>query len=391
MKIILERKKLLDSIVRVHAVVEKKNIMPILEHVKIDLSKNSIAFTTTDLDVTVRDEFPVDFPSEVSFTVAVQLLYDITKKLTKNELIEINLQSIDNGQIEISAGQINVTIPCLNHNEFPSFEILVDFKSFKISSGELRKILLKTKHAMSSGEMRYYLNGINLKTEDNLLIAAATDVHRLAISSVTKPEDLQLPDGIIIPKKTVNEIIKMTEHLKDDDLVSINLSENRISLQINNTTLISKLINAKYPDYSAIFAIKPEKRFSIDIAELENAVELASAIAEGKIKVVNINLLGNILTVSSDSNRDGKHSTARQTIVVDPYCIDALDNIVESDQVLTANFMLNAKYLLDVLDVAVGPRIHFNISSSTSPVIISDTADLSSKYILMPMQIDANM
>ena len=390
MKIILERKKLLDSIARVQAVVEKRNIMPILEHVKIDIGHNLIVFTTTDLDVTVRDEFSVDCSNEISFTVAVQQLYEIIKKLTKNEFIELNFDALENGQIEISAGQVNVTIPCLNPYEFPSFETLVDFKSFTISSCELRKIFLKTRHAMSSGEMRFYLNGIHLKTENNVLIAAATDVHRLAISSVTKPDNLELCEGIIVPKKTVNEILKMTDHLKDDEILSINLSNNRISLQINNTTLISKLINAKYPNYSGIFEIKPNKRFSIDITELENAVELASAIADGKVKVVNLSLSGNLLTVSSDSNRGGKHSAARQEIVVEASAINEFGDAIDSDEVPTATFMLNSKYLLDVLGITIGPRVHFNISSSSAPVIIYDTADLTSKYILMPMQIDTN-
>lgn len=390
MKIILERKKLLDSIARVQAVVEKRNIMPILEHVKIDISHNLIVFTTTDLDVTIRDQFPINSTHEISFTVAVQQLYEIIKKLTKNEFIELSFDSVENGQIEISAGQVNVTIPCLNPYEFPSFETLVDFTSFTISSCELRKIFLKTKHAISSGEMRYYLNGIHLKTDNNRLVAAATDVHRLAISSVSKPINLELHEGIIVPKKTINEIIKMTDHLKDDDLLSINLSNNRISLQINNTTLISKLINGKYPNYCGIFEIKPNKRFSIDITELENAVELASAIADGKVKVVNLSLLGNLLTVSSDSNRDGKHSAARQEIIVEANMIDESGNVIDIDQVPTATFMLNSKYLLDVLGIAIGPRVHFNISSGSAPVIIYDTADLTSQYILMPMQIDIN-
>jgi DNA polymerase-3 subunit beta len=267
----------------------------------------------------------------------------------------------------------------------------VDFKSFAISSYDLRKILLKTKHAISSGEMRYYLNGIYLKTENNTLTAAATDVHRLAISSVTRPLSLELSEGIIVPKKTVNEIIKMTDNLKDDDVLSINLSNNRLSLQINNTTLISKLINAKYPNYSGIFDIKPNKRFSVDITELENAVELASAIADGKVKVINLSLLGGLLTVSSDSNRDGKHSAARQEILVEASMIDDAGDPIDSDEIPTATFMLNSKFLLDVLGIATGPRVHFNISSSSAPVVIYDTADPLSRYILMPMQIDTNV
>lgn len=388
MKIILERKKLLESITRVHAIVEKRNIMPILEHVKIDICNGEMSLTTTDLDVTIRDQFKVDFDNDVSFTVSVQQIYDITKKLSKSDYIEIDFDKLDSGQIEISAGQSKVTLPCLSSQEFPSFDVMENYSSFEITSYSLRKILLKTRHAMSSGDMRHYLNGINLKTDNDLLIAAATDVHRLAISSISKPDDLDVQDGIIVPKKTIAEIIKMTEQLKDDELVTVNISENKISLQVNNTTLVSKLINGKYPNYSGIFAIKPDKMFSIDMTELENAVELVSTIADGKIKIVNITLLDNILTVSSDSNKDGKHSTARQEILVESSWINESGNKIDSRESLSIGFMLNAKYLLDVLNVCNGPRIHFNLSSSSAPVIVKDTADLTSQYVLMPMQLD---
>lgn len=392
MKIIIERKKLLESITRVHAIVEKRNIMPILEHVKIDITQNIIFFTTTDLDVTVRDSFRVEYDGDISFTVPVQPLHDITKKLSNSDVIELNLNDVDNGKIEISAGHGKVTIPCLNPQEFPSFETLVDFTTFEITSNEFRKILTKTKHAMASGEMRYYLNGINLKTDENdLLTAAATDVHRLAISSIQKPQNLNVPDGVILPKKTVSEILKLTDILNDSDKIMIDISENRISLQVNNTTLVSKLIHGKYPNYSSIFAITPTKRFSVDIKELTSAVDLVSAISDGKIKIVNVSVLNNILTVSADSNKDGKHSTAQQEIEIEAFSIDENGNVQElNEESMQISFMLNAKYLLDVLSISDGPRVHIDLSSATAPIIVKDMADANSTYVLMPMQLETN-
>ncbi len=392
MNIVIERKKLLESITRVHAIVEKRNIMPILEHVKIDISNNNISFTTTDLDITVQDTFGISFDGDVSFTVAVQPLYDITKKLSNNDVIEFDLSLVDEGKIEISAGHSKITIPCLNSHEFPSFETLTDCKTFEVPSCDLRKLFLKIKHAMASGDMRYYLNGININTnDDNTLTAAATDIHRLAISSIQTPEHLDIPNGVIIPKKTVSEIIKLTEQLDDKEKLFIHMTENRISLKVNNTTLVSKLINGKYPNYNSIFSIKPDKRLSVDVKELSNAIELVSAIAEGKIKIINFNLLGNILTVSSDNTKDGKASKACQEIFVESNFIDEFDNPIESsDEEISMSFLLNSKYPLDVLSICTGPRIHCRMSSPSAPIIIKDMADPNSTYVLMPMQIETN-
>lgn len=390
MNIVIDRKKLLESITRVHAIVEKRNIMPILEHVKIDITHDSISFTTTDLDITVQDSFQIDFDSEISFTVAVQPIYDITKKLSNNDVLEFNLGCVADGQIEISAGHSKITIPCLDPHEFPSFEQLTDFKTFEIASGDLRKIFLKTRHAMASGDMRYYLNGINVSTKDDILTAAATDVHRLALSSIQKPDDLDVPNGIIIPKKTIAEIIKLTELLNDLDKLTIQITENRISLKVYNTVLISKLINGKYPNYSSIFSIKPDKFFSVDVKELSNAVELVSAISEGKIKIITVSLLVNLLTVSADNTKDGKGSTAQQEITVESSLLDEFDNPVESDNI-AITFLLNAKYLLDALATSTGPRVHFRLSGPSAPIVIKDAADQNSTYVLMPMQLEAGM
>jgi DNA polymerase-3 subunit beta len=389
MNIVIDRKKLLESITRVYAIVEKRNIMQILEHVKIDINHDSISFTTTDLDITVQDSFPIEFDGETSFTVAVQPLYDITKKLSNTDVIEFNLTLVDEGKIEISAGHSKITIPCLNPHEFPSFEHLVDFKTFEIASGDLRRIFLKTKHAMASGDMRYYLNGINLSTTDDTLTAAATDVHRLAISSVSKPHDLDIPNGVIVPKKTVTEIIKLTELMNDSDKLTVYVTENRISLKVHNTTLISKLINGKYPNYSSIFSIKPDKTFSVEIKELANAVELVSAIAEGKIKIVNMKLFGNVLTVSADNTKDGKCATAQQELIVEANSLDEYGEIIEGKE-FEISFLLNAKYLLDVLSIGTGPRMHFKMSGPSAPVVVKDAADQNSTYVLMPMQLDVN-
>lgn len=386
-KIILERKQLLDSISRVYAIVEKKNVMSILEYVKIDICDARITFTTTDLDMIMSSAFNVEFDGDLSFAVAVQPLYEIIRKLSSSEVIEFDFSDVESGQIEISAGSSKIKIPSLHADEFPTFESSSEFSSFEVASDDLRKMFLKTKHAMSSGELRHYLNGINLKTSDGLLTAAATDVHRLATSSVQKPEGLELAHGITIPRKAVGEIIKLIEQYAD--AVTIRISETQISLQLNNNSLVSKLISGKYPNYSSIFSIKPNKRCSVDAKELENAVELVSAIADGKVKIVNLELCGSTLTVSSDSSKYGKHSTAQQKIVVESYYIDELENLSQSQEPIQISFMLNAKYLLDVLTVTIGPRIHLSLSSATAPIIIKDTADQRSMYILMPMQLDA--
>ena len=391
MNVLIEREKMLKSLAKVQSVVERRNIMPILEHVKIDITPNEISFVTTDMDITIKDSFLLDQEGNFSFTTPVQQLYDITRKLHNCHELNFDLSSINSGRVEIIAGASSFIMPCLSPEEFPSFEEVNGGIDFKMMGSDLKNILMKTKHAMSAGEMRYYLNGTYLHTENNHLVAVATDVHRLAITSIDIPTDLDLQDGIIIPRKTIGEIIKLADGIAIDDEILININANKIQLKFDNIVITSRLINGKYPTYKSIFAIKQDKRFSVEIKELKNAIELVSAISEGKIKVVKLLLDGNKLTISVDNSQDGKGSSGLQELSVDSYIVEnENDEAIPCDDTnaFNINFLLNAKYLLDILSISIGPRMHFDITNGSAPIVVRDTAAIESVYVLMPMQLE---
>ncbi len=393
MYIVVERDKLLKSIAKVQSVVEKRNILQILEHVKIDITNGSISFITTDMDITIQDSFNLEQDNKISFTVPVQQLYNIIKRLYNCYDLKFDVSNIVSGKLDIFAGSSNFTIPCLSVDEFPSFETIADHVELLIKNVNLRQLFLKTRHAMSSGETRYYLNGIYVHTmasDSKKLIATATDVHRLALASINLESEVDLINGIIVPHKTVNEIIKLTESVSNDYLVPIAIGENKIQMIFDTTILTSRLVNGKYPSYTSIFSIKQDKKFSVDVKELTNAIELVLTVAEGKTKVVKLHLQGNRLIISVDNN--GRGATAMQELDVDTYLIDGDGNDVSvmenSNGTIDITVLLNAKYLLDVLNVSIGPRIHFNILSTTTPIVIKDTADQDCMYVLMPMQLE---
>ena len=392
MQITLEREKLLKSIAKVHSIVEKRNIMPILEHVKMDFSDNKLTLTTTDMDITVQDSFDLEEDMQIAFTISVQQIFDITKRLQNCREIEFDMSYITEGKLEMKAGSSKFSLPCLSVEEFPSFEEMKDQVSFSVKSSDLKTILSKTKHAMSSGESRYYLNGVFLHIEQQRLIAAATDVHRLAVASIDISGELD--EGIILPKKTVTEIIKLADSVTSDCMLPISINENKIQIAFGSTILTSRLISGKYPNYSSIFNVKMDKRISIDADELARAIELVSTVVEGKTKVVKLHLQNNNLSVSIDSTThksEGKIAVAIQSLNVDTYFIDQNDENgarVHDEDNVEITVLLNGKYLLDVLNIVTGPRVHFNVSTATAPIIIKDTAENNCTYVLMPMQLE---
>jgi DNA polymerase-3 subunit beta len=385
MQLLLDRKQFLESLSKVSSLVEKRNLLPILDMVKITINNKRVTLTTTDLDVTCQDSFNLEeFDEDLDFLVPLHPLFEITKKLSNYEKIAINLTDLERGQIEILAGPSQVTISTMSTEEFPSFEPILEEK-VAIPVRTIRELFNKTKHAISGGEMRYYLNGIHLDTDDLYLNAAATDVHRLAIVQRNKPENLELTSGILIPKKAALEILKLLDTLKEEDFFNLQVNDTKLAVEINNSHLTTKLLNGQFPNYKSVFNLKPYLQILVPLEEFVRALELVSAIADTKVKIVKLTLVNNLLTVSLENSKDGRGSRALQELIVEAKYLDA-----RPEAEINLSLLLNAKYLLDLLDLAQGTKIAFLFSGFNSPLLVKDEIDDLSLFVLMPMQLDVN-
>src|SRR5208282_438316 len=92
--------------------------------------------------------------------------------------------------------------------------------SFTLAASELKRLIDRTRFAISTEETRYYLNGIYLhaaKTSDvAVLRAVATDGHRLARMEIPLPEGAAGMPGVILPRKTVMELRKLLDERNED-------------------------------------------------------------------------------------------------------------------------------------------------------------------------------
>ena len=72
-----------------------------------------------------------------------------------------------------------------------------------------------------------------------MLRAVATDGHRLARMEVGLPEGAEGIPGVIIPRKTINELYKLVE--EGGEKVEISMNESKIRFAVGNAVLVSKL------------------------------------------------------------------------------------------------------------------------------------------------------
>ncbi|MBI28547.1 MAG: DNA polymerase III subunit beta [Alphaproteobacteria bacterium MarineAlpha5_Bin11] len=371
MKISIERNLFLNSLSHVQNVVEKRNTIPILSNILINSNEDKVILTTTDMDISITEVINSSVIEQGSITTSAHTLYDIVRKLDDGSSIE--LISNDGNKLSVRSGKSKFSLACLPKDDFPKIDNAVLENEFSISSSELKKIIDKTKFAISSEETRYYLNGMYIHIIDlnsqKKLRGVATDGHRLSKIEIEVPKGAENISGAIIPKKTINEIRKLLDEAEGDVFISLN--ESKIIFKINNIVLSSKLIDGSFPEYEKVIPQNNDKMISFNTKSLYEAVDRVSTVSSEKSRSVKLSIQKNIVSLSSTSAETGS---------------GAEDIVVEySGEEFEIGY--NAKYLLEIIGQIEGDNVSFVLSDSSSPSIIQDPKDKESLYILMPMRV----
>ena len=244
---------------------------------------------------------------------------------------------------------------------------------FRLSVEDLKRLIDKTKFAISTEETRFYLNGIYLHaTKDGkarALRAVATDGHRLARFELDLPEGASDMPGVIVPRKAVTEVRRLLDDA--DDAVEISLSDTKIQFVSGSVELTSKLIDGTFPDYQRVIPSGNDKVLSLDSKEFSHSVDRVSTISADKTRAVKLNLAKDKLTLS----------------VVNPDSGTATEELGASYSSAPMEIGFNARYLLDVTGQIEGKDVRFLLHDAGSPTVIEDTEDPRTLYVLMPMRV----
>lgn len=366
MKIKLKRKDLIKSLEHIKSIVDGKNQIPILSNIKLEtINGDSLQITGTDLDITTSEIIECEIITGGATTINSNTFYEITKKLNPDSEIELELKE---KQIKVKSDNAKFSLACLPVEDYPVTEKITPEATFFIEAKKLRSLLSTTQFAMSNEETRYYLQGIYLHPKDNkTLCAVATNGHRLAKSEISIEEEVSF-EGIIIPSKTVLEIIKI---LSDFDTMKISISKSKIEISSKNINIISRLVYGTYPDYNRVIPSNNNNILEVSTKRLVKSIDMVSIISNDRIRSIKMEIEQNKLTVSSSSVEKGE---AR----------DILEAKYSSDN-LTIGF--NAKYILEALAEVEGEEATFSFKDELSPILIKDKDNEQNLFVVMPMRV----
>ncbi len=372
MKLTIERAALLKALSHVQSVVERRNTIPILANVLIEASKDKVSLTATDMDIAIVENVPGEVARGGTTTVQAHTLYDIVRKLPEGS--QVGIESVgDKGQISLRAGRSTFALAALPAEDFPKMTGGELSHSFELSAADLRGLIDRTRFAISTEETRYYLNGIYFHAGTSngvkVLRAVATDGHRLARMEMTLPSGAEKIPGVILPRKTVMELRKLVEETQG--AVNVALSDTRVRFAFDNAVLTSKLIDGTFPDYERVIPTGNDKIMEVSCRDFAAAVDRVSTISTDKSRAVKLSISKGQLTLSATSPEAGS----------------ATEEIEVRYGSTPIEIGFNSRYLLDITQQIEGEGARFSMADAASPTVVTDAADQSALYVLMPMRV----
>lgn len=370
MKLSIERSALLKALSHVQSVVERRNTIPILSNVLLKADGDKLHITATDMDLTIIEAVPAAVQQNGAITAPAHTLYEIVRKLPDGSSVELSLKD---AQLSIKAGRSKFALGTLPVADFPAYDSKSLLHKFMLPASELRSLIDRTRFAVSQEETRYYLNGIYVHaTKSNdvpVLRAVATDGHRLARIEMPLPEGAGKIPGVIVPRKTVNEIRKLLDETTAG--VEISLSETQVRFAFDTIVLSSKLIDGTFPDYERVIPSDNDKILDVDRKLFAEAVDRVATISSEKSRAIKLSLNPGSLTLSANSAEQG---TATEEIEVS-YSAEPIE------------IGFNSRYLLDIAQQIESTGARLVLHDAASPTILRDPSDNSSLYVLMPMRV----
>lgn len=367
MRFSITREALLRPLALVAGVVERRQTLPVLSNVLIQVDQDEVALTGTDLEVELIGRTAasqVDVPGAV--TVPARKLMDICKSLPDQAELQFSLEE---GRAVLRSGRSRFTLSTLPVAEFPNIEDSAGDVELSLPRGTLKHLIDATSFAMAQQDVRYYLNGMLLELRSNLVRTVATDGHRLAVCS--RPAEIQVEPArkLIVPRKGVLELVRLLDD--SDEPVTLTLSASHVRAHTGDFTFTSKLVDGKFPDYERVVPRGGDKVFIAERAELRQVLSRTSILSNEKYRGVRLHLQeGNLQVMANNPEQE----EAEENVAVE-YGGDSLE------------IGFNVGYLIDVLSVIGEDRVQMTLADSNSSALLEEPGGGDALYVVMPMRL----
>ncbi len=361
------RSELIAALQRVIGVVEKRQTLPILSNVLIQIVGEILSVTGTDLEVELIGRCHLEeSANDTEITLPGRKLMDICRSLPDDALVHFKLSG---EKVTVKSGKSRFVLAALSAKDFPNVEEGSGMVEFSIAQSAFHDVMDKTHFAMAQQDVRYYLNGLLMEFDGAQVRAIATDGHRLAMC-YEEIAGLSLEKAqIIIPRKGVLELLKLLDNR--DDTIYVVVGKNHLRITSETFTFVTKLIEGKFPDYNKVLPKGGNKLLSMDKNVLKQSLTRVSILSNEKFRGVRVLLGENSFRIQANNP---EQEEAEEELPVE-YSGETLD------------IGFNVSYLIDVLGTISSDEVKLTFLDANSSVILEGTNQDNATYIVMPMRL----
>ena len=363
------RDTLLAPLQSVSGIVEKRHTLPILSNVLLEKKDDKLTLLATDIEIQITTSTAADSGSgDGAVTVGARKLQDILRSLPDTAEVSLNLED---KRLQLKAGKSRFSLQTLPAEDFPRMALAEgESKSFTVTQKQFRQLLGQTQFSMAAQDVRYYLNGLLLLVDGNELRAVATDGHRLAYASMALDGEVsESRQELILPRKTVLELSRLLAD--SDEPLLIELAANQIRFKFGQISLVSKLIDGKFPDYERVIPATLKNVVTLNRATLLQSMVRAAILTNEKFRGVRLVLTPGSMKIMA---ANAEQEEAQEEIEVD-YSGDSID------------VGFNVGYLLDVLNNSSVEAVEWGFNDASSSALLTIPGNDRFKYVVMPMRI----
>src|SRR5699024_10553597 len=234
-----QRNDLLSALQKVIGVVERKQTMPILSCVLVQVLEDHLVITATDLELELVTRCEAEVGTQVSLAIPARKLFDICRGLPEDSEITADIQG---EQVRIRSGKARFMLSCISGDNWPGIEDFEPDAQLEVPEQKLKQLLEKTEFAMAHQDYRSYLNGLLIALRPDLIRCVATDGHRLALSESSVELPLEQSLQAIVPRKAIIELSKLLAGDSEQD-VAVKLSRNHLRIEVPAMIFTTKLID----------------------------------------------------------------------------------------------------------------------------------------------------
>lgn len=364
MKLICDGLDLSDAVLKVSKALSVKTSNPVLEGIKITAEGDTLTLFATDMELTIEKKIKAEVLMEGETVVVGKYFVEFAKKL---EGEQVELCRLNEGQLQIKYSDSESELQVFPIENYPKIEKDENGNYFNILQSDFKSIVSKSVFCCSTDDSRPILKGCLFEVENGILTVVALDGFRVSV--IKKEVESSGNFKAIIPSRTLSEISRLLE--KDGETLKVVLNKNTLFIEVENTTIISRLIEGEFVKYGHILPKSFENSVTVNKQVFLNSIERASIVAKNdRFNIIKFDIKEDVMTVSSKS----EVGFVTENV-----------NINLKGKDLTIAF--NSKYILDFLKITDGDFITLDFNSQIDPCVLKKVGDENFVYLVLPVRI----